>query len=150
MTRTVAVCDRPEEVAAFVARGLWGGTRRFGPSTAIGFATPDAGLVAGVVYHNYDPHAGTIELSGYAARRDWANRAAVALIFGGYPFRHAGCRLLLGRHSERNARVRRIWRALGATEHPIPDLRAEGEAEIVAVLKRDVFLKSRFMRSRHG
>ena len=140
------VFDYHEEVKAFVERGLWDGRRRFDHCTTIGFATAQEGLVAGVVYHNYEPDNGVIELSAYSSRRDRADKHIVSLIFGQYPFLQLGCRLLVARHSEHNLRARRIWAALGANEHPIPELRGPGEAEIIATLRRDVFLNSKFMR----
>ena len=146
MSRAVAIFDYPAETQAFVERGLWGAERQFGACSAIGFATAKEGLVAGFVYHNWEPDARTIELSGYSTRRDWATPKAIALIFGEYPFRQLNCRLLVARHSERNRRVRRIWTALGAKEYLISELRGPGEAEAVAVLDADVFLNSRFMR----
>lgn len=144
----VPVFDYPNEVKDFVAKGLWNDDRHFGEGTTIGFANEKEGLVAGFVYHNYNPHAGTLEVSGYSSRRDWANKSVVALIFGDYPFIQLDCRLLVARHSEHNKRVRRIWTALGATEYLIPELRGEGEAEVIAVLSKDNFIKSKFMRKK--
>ncbi|WP_420012243.1 hypothetical protein [Tateyamaria sp.] len=51
-----------------------------------------------------------------------------------YPFDQIGCRAVVARHSEQNTRVIRIWRALGATQTKIPELRGPNEAEVVAVL----------------
>ncbi|MBO6507982.1 MAG: N-acetyltransferase [Roseibium sp.] len=150
MRTVVAVYDYPDAVKAFVSAGLWGRLRDFGECTSIGYANAEEGLVAGFVFHNYEPEYGSIELSGFSTRRDWATRDVVANIFGGYPFKQLGCRLLIGRHSEHNTRVRRIWKALGAEEVLIPQLRSDDESEAVAILKRDVFLKSRFMRGRNG
>lgn len=137
------VYDFPAETIAFVERGLWGGRRRFGPATAIGFATADEGLVAGFIYHNFEPDTGVIEVSGYSTRRNWCTKPRLARIFD-YPFAQLKCRLVVARHSEHNIRVRRIWAALGATEYLIPELRGEGEAEALAVLHRDVWNRSKF------
>ena len=150
MTPIFPVYEYQAEIKAFVENGLWQSQRQFGECSAIGFANAQEGLVAGFVYHNYEPDSGVIELSGYSTRRDWANKHVVALIFGEYPFIQLRCRLLVARHSEHNTRVRRIWKALGADEYLIPELRGESEAETIAVLKQDVFMKSRFMRAHHG
>ena len=146
---TVPVYDYPAEVKAFVEHGLWGGRRKFGPSTAVGFANQADGLVAGFVYHDYDPDSGVIEISGYSDRRDWTNKDMVRAIFD-YPFEQLGVRLLVARHSEKNTRVRRIWRALGAREYIIDDLWADGEAMAVAVLSRDAWNKTKLKRKSHG
>jgi RimJ/RimL family protein N-acetyltransferase len=135
-----------EPVAAFVAARL-GYARGFGPCRAIGFE--EAGrLVAGVVYHNWSPEGGVIELSAASAHRRWVTRDALRLIFG-YPFDGIGCRMAVARTAEDNRVVRRIWRALGATETAIPDLHAPGQAEIVLTLPAAVWRASKFARP-HG
>lgn len=143
------VFDFPDAVKAFVAAGIFAPRRQFGPSTAIGFANADEGLVAGVVYHNFDPDTGAIELSAYSTRRDWLNRDFLGLIFG-YPFRQLNSRIAVARISEHNTRTRRIWRALGATETLVPDLRGPNEAEVIAVLTHDTWQRSKFCEVKHG
>lgn len=129
------------EVQRFVELGLWGGLRGFGECQVIGFADEN-GLAAGIVYHNYDPDSDVIELSAYSARRDWLTKGRLADVFG-YPFDQLGCRICVARISEHNKRALRIWRSLGASQHPLPDLRGDGEAEVVCLLKRDTF-KAKF------
>ena len=146
----VPVFDHKDQIVRFVEQGLWGGSERFGECSAIGFANEKDGLVAGIVYHNYSPSNGTIELSAYSTCRDWTTRDYIALIFGKYPFLQLGCRIAFARHSEHNKRARRIWKALGADEYVIADFRNDGEAEVLAVLKRDKFLASKFMRNNDG
>lgn len=138
------VWNAPEAVAAFVSHGLWGDQRGFGPCKAVGFADGRE-LVAGVVFHNYDPWGGVIELSGYSSRRNWVNKKRLQSIFQ-YPFDQLGLRACVWRASENNTRTLRILRALGAALTPIPDLRGEGEAEVVALLKRDTWENSKFKR----
>ena len=128
-------------VQRFVELGLWEGRRGFGECQAIGFAD-GRGLAAGVVFHNYDPDANVIELSAYSARRDWLTRGRLIDLFS-YPFDQLGCRIAVARISEHNKRALRIWRSLGASQHPLPDLRSDGEAEVVCLLKRDTF-KAKF------
>jgi len=149
MNAVVPVYDYPVETKAFVERGLWENKRQFGDCVAIGFANAVEGLVAGFVYHNYEPETGVIEVSGYSTRRDWCTKALLKVIFD-YPFNQVGVRLVVARHSEHNKRVRRIWKSIGAKEYVIPDLRADGEAEVVSVLSRNDWMKSRFMRAHHG
>lgn len=140
----IAVWDYPQEIASFVSHGLWGDNRGFGKCQAVGFVDGDE-LVAGVVFHNYDPWSGVIELSAYSKHRKWLNKTNLKAIFG-YPFDQLNCRLCVARISEKNTRTLRIWRAFGAVLTPIPDLRGEGEAEVVAVLHRDTWKNSKFTR----
>ena len=110
MTSIVPTFAYKQETIAFVENGLWAGKRQFGACTALGFANEQEGLVAGFIYHNYDPAAGVIEVSGYSTRRDWCNKRRLKTLFD-YPFNHVGVRLVAARHSEHNTRVRRIWRS---------------------------------------
>ncbi len=118
-----------EQVAAFVAEQL-GFARGFGEYAALGFGDP---LVAGFVFHNWNPEAGTIEVSGASLRRNWATKDVVKAIFA-YPFDQLGCQMVVARHSAGNARVRRIWKSLGADEFVIPRLRGRNEDEAIATL----------------
>lgn len=145
----IPVFDMPDAVKDFVAGGLFSLGRTFGPSTAIGFANEAEGLVAGFVYHNWEPENGTIELSGYSTRRSWVNKERVNIIFG-YPFEQIGCRALVARHSEHNQRVRRIWSALGAEQTLVPELRGPGEAEVISVLTRETWQNSKFNEVKNG
>jgi RimJ/RimL family protein N-acetyltransferase len=141
----IPVYDHVDSVRTFVSKGLWDGKRQFGSSTAIGFANADQGLVAGVVYHNFEPDAGVIEVSAYSARRDWLSRDLLRVIFE-YPFFEIGCRLVVARISEHNTRTLRIWNALGSKQYSIPELRGPNEAEVIATLTRDDWQNSKFMR----
>ena len=143
------VFEYPEAVKAFVAQGIFAPGREFGASTAIGFANADTGLVAGVVYHNYEPSGQVIEVSAYSTRRNWINKSLLRIIFE-YPFDQLGCRMVVARHSEHNKRAIRIWNALGAKQITLPDLRGPNEAEVVALLKADDWHNSKFMRESHG
>lgn len=131
-------------VQAFVERGIFPQGRTFGPCQAIGFER-DGNLVAGFVFHNWEPSTGAIEVSGYSIRRDWVNKKTLKMIFE-YPFEICRCRIVVARHSEKNKRAIRIWNALGAVQTHIPELRGPNEAEVVAVLTRDAWQNSKFMR----
>jgi RimJ/RimL family protein N-acetyltransferase len=127
-----------EDVAAFVARQL-GFSRGFGECAAIGFGTP---LFAGFVYHDWNPEAATIEISAASTRPGWGNKSALKAIFE-YPFDQLGCQLVIARHSVNNSRVRRIWKALGASEYIIPRLRGRYEDEAIATLTVEAWRKRR-------
>ena len=147
--RCIPVYDFQMEVMSFVERGLWAGRRSFGPSKAIGFANEADGLVAGAVFHDYDPDSNVIEVSAFSTKRYWCSRSNLQALFD-YPFRQLGVRLLIARHSETNTRARRIWSALGAEEVLIPELWSEGTAAAIAVLRRDTWLNSKFASKEHG
>lgn len=60
----------------------------FGDSCAIGVASP-SGLIAGVVYHDYQPEFETIQLSMAASSPMWARKENLRALLS-YPFRQLG------------------------------------------------------------
>ena len=136
-----------QPVVDFVARNIPGCERGFGLCQAIGFG--NGSIDAGVVYHNWSPETGVIELSAASTKRDWLTRARLLEIFA-YPFDHIGCRIAVARIGEHNARARRIWRSLGADEFVIPLLRSPQEAEVIYTLTRERWKSGRFMRGTNG
>jgi hypothetical protein len=134
------------QVAGFVASLIPGCARGFGECQAVGFV--DSGkLVAGVVYHNWNPESGVIELSAASVNRAWLTKERLSVIFE-YPF--GFCRMVLTRQSENNARALRIWRSLGGKEYRIPDLRGPGEAEIIFTLSADDWRAGKFKGIAYG
>jgi hypothetical protein len=127
-------------VAEFVAKLIPGCDRGFGECQAIGFVD-DGKLVAGVVYHNWSPESGVIELSAASLNRAWLTKERLGVIFA-YPF--SFCRMVVTRQSERNARALRIWRSLGGKEYRIPDLRGPGEAEVFFTLSAEDWRNGKF------
>ena len=135
-------------VADFVARTVPGCARGFGECQAIGFLE-NGNLVAGVVYHNWHPESGVIELSAASITRKWLTRERLCAIFE-YPFGQIRCRMAVARIGEHNARARRIWRSLGADEYVIPELRSPNEAEVIYTLSADRWRNSKFAGNTHG
>ena len=86
------VYGHDEVVAEFVASLIPTASRGFGNSKAIG-VVEDGRLIAGLVYHNYNPEAGVIEISGrcriMADTRDAEARASLA------PFLQIGCQMVM-------------------------------------------------------
>ncbi len=138
-----AVWDMPQHVEAFVSIGLWGDLRGVGECQAVGYAD-ESGLIGGVLFHNWDAEAGTLELTSFFARHDWLTRGRLREIFG-YPF-GIGCRMAVARTPESNTRARRVWKALGARETRIPDLHRPGQALCILTLSSDDWRASKFMR----
>lgn len=130
-----------EEVARWVAQRIPDCDRGFGECQAFGIIN-DAGFLGGVVFHNWNPECGTIEVSAAAKSPKWARPHIITELFS-YAFGACGCRIVIARQSERNTRARKLWRAFGAKEYVIPDLRADGEAETIFTLKNEDWQKSR-------
>ena len=132
------------EVAGFVSLLLFRDDRGFGNCRAIGSIDADGKLIGGVVYHNYQPEAGTIELSSAATTPRWLNRLVLYAIFA-YPF-EIGCQMALMRVSARNTRLHRQFDALGLRRHPIPRLYGRDEDGIIFTLTDDDWSTWRFKR----
>lgn len=104
-------------------------------------------LCAGVVFHDWNPERGLVELSVAATNRRWLTRQVAQDCFA-YVFSVA--RMAVARNSERNAPASAIWRALGASEYRINDLWGEGEAGIVFTLTQRQWAASKLARGHHG
>jgi len=137
-----AIYGQTERVAAFVAsQPPFDPSRGFGECEAIGFEI-DGHLVAGAVFSNWSPEAGTIEISASATDRRWMTRKSLQRIFG-YVFSQAGCQLCILSVSESNSHMRHIARRLGFTEYLIPRLRGRGEAGAIYTLTAEQWAASR-------
>jgi RimJ/RimL family protein N-acetyltransferase len=127
-----ALIGHTERVHDFVAE-LLNQPRGYGPCEALGFLDADGKLVAGIVYHDYQPEYGRIEITAAALDHGLGTRGRLRLVFS-YPFDQLGCQLVIARMNENNPIPLRIWRALGAEEYRIPRLRGRNVAEILATL----------------
>lgn len=103
--------------------------------------------VAGVVFHDWNPERGLIEVSCAATDRRWMTRAVVREVFR-YAFDAA--RVVTTRTAESNRSVRRIWRALGATEYALAGLWGPDEAMMVYTLTPAQWRTSRLYGGRNG
>jgi RimJ/RimL family protein N-acetyltransferase len=92
------VHEQDHPVARFVAALIpHVGWRGFSNYRAIGVIDDRGELIAGLVYTNWNPMAGTIELSAAAQPgRNWLTRATVRLAFD-YAFEKHGCQMVIMR-----------------------------------------------------
>lgn len=142
-----AIWGETERVCAFVAaQPGFERTLDFGECQALGF-TIGGVLVAGVVFHNWDPVSERIEIAAAATDPRWMTRKSLQRIFG-YVFSDAGCQLCVLQVSEFNDRMRSIARRLGFTEYLIPRMRGRHEALAFYTLTSEQWDKSRIRSSR--
>lgn len=140
------VRDRAEDVARWVGERI-GCNRGFGLCAAMTVGKP---WIAGVVFHNYSPEAGIMEMSACAESPQWLSRPVLWAMHS-YIFDDAQCQMAVMRTSERNTRMRRIGKAYGYREQIIPRLRGRHEAEAVLTLTDCDWRSSRFhVRKEHG
>ena len=98
-------------------------------------------LIAVVIYHNWDPEAGVIEISAAATSKRWLTRKVLHEIFA-YPFERLEYQMVVARVSPNNQTksgrgTTRIFRSFGFDEYRIPRLRGRDEDEIIFTLTDD-------------
>ena len=133
-----------EAVASFVSQLLFGDSRGFGNCRAIGSIDADGKLIGGVTYHDWQPEAGTIELSSAATTPRWLSPVVLDAIFR-YPFA-IGCQMALMRVSARNARLTRQLDALALRRLPIPRLYGRDEDGILYTMTDAAWSTWKFRR----
>ncbi|MFD9897468.1 N-acetyltransferase [Mesorhizobium sp. NPDC059025] len=114
-----------EAVAAWVAEHIPGCARGFENCRALGVLDGEQ-LAAGVVFHNWEPEHGVIELSGASTTQRWLTKPVLWQMFA-YPFLGIGCQLVVMRVSERNEQwngrgLPRLLKAYGFEVTPIARL----------------------------
>lgn len=135
-----------DAIVSFVARQIKGAERGFGNCVVMGVIDGET-LIAGMVFHNFNPDCQTIELSGAATSKRWLTRAVFNEMFS-YAFDQAGCQMLVARHSENNTPLRRMWNAVGANEYLIPRLRGPNEAEAIATYTAEAWREGKTMKGK--
>lgn len=130
-------------VGDFVSRKIWGEPDCFEKYCTMAVLR-DGDLIAGVVYHNWHPKDGVIELST-GGGDGWVARPVLRAMFA-LPFEILGARLVVWRVSEHNVKVRSMARRLGFQETVIPRLRGDNEAECVCTLHADDWANNRMSK----
>lgn len=130
-----------EAVVPFVA-AVAGLRPDFGNCRTLAVVSGDR-LVAGVVFHNWSPESGVIELTAASVDRRWATRGVMNAVFG-YAF--SFCQAAVARTAEDNMTVRKLWKAFGAVEYIIPRLRGRAASDAILVLTDDAWAVSRYRR----
>jgi RimJ/RimL family protein N-acetyltransferase len=120
--------------------------RGFGASRAIGVVNDEGQLIAGIVYHNYDPPAGVMEMSGACLPgANWLTRETLKRIYQ-YPFLHCGCQMVLMRVAAENERLLRLLAAKNFSFIRIPRLRGHDKDAIVCLLTREAWEGNKFCK----
>lgn len=119
--------------------------RGFGPCQAIGVLDGEA-LIGGVVFHNWAPESGVIEMSAFGSSPRWLSRDMIRTVFR-YAFDANGCQLVVWRVGTDNRRTQRLAERLGFIGYPIPRLRGRDADEIIYTLTDDAWRASRYERA---
>ena len=139
---TMAEPELHHALSRFVAHAIGGPDRDFGESVSMGVFHGHK-LIAAVVFHNWEPRAGVIELSAASVSKLWLTRPVFRQMFG-YCFDRAGCQLAVLRVAAGNLPMRRIAKAYGFDEYILPRLRGRDKDEAVLLLTDDKWRNNRF------
>jgi RimJ/RimL family protein N-acetyltransferase len=107
----------------------------FGPCGSLGIFT-DKTLIAGVIFHNWVPANGTIEVSAAADNSKWLSRRVIREIMK-ICFKQHNCQMILSRMDSTNERAIQIYRYLKFVEIPIPNLYGKNKTGIIMCLTCD-------------
>jgi hypothetical protein len=141
-------------VADFVTRSKNASGFRAGFSDknlkAIGIANEDNELIAGIVYFNYKPDCGTIDMSIEALpKQRWLMPTTLAIMFQ-YPFLQCGCQMLTTAALARSRHVLRMLAAMNFKFILVPRLAGRNEDGVLAFLTYEDWIESKFCkRYRH-
>lgn len=107
-------------------------------------------LLCVIVYNNWQPEAGVIEIHGAGLSPRWLTRPVLKAMFA-YPFEQLGCQQVIMRVSERNSRLMRMLTAYGFDHVTIPRLRGRDEGERIFWLTDDAWRANGFHKEHaHG
>ncbi|ESX06788.1 hypothetical protein X769_09075 [Mesorhizobium sp. LSJC268A00] len=139
-----------EAVARFVADMTPGCETGFGKCQAIGVGDDETGeLVAGMVFHDFQPGPGLIQISSASKTPRWLT-ADVRHIMFSYPFDQIGCQMVVLQVSAKNERMVRIAKAFGFTPYLIKRMRGRDEDGYVFTLTEEDWRNGRFTRKTNG
>ncbi len=133
-----------EVVAQFVAQMIPECRERgFGKCRAIGIAD-ETGILGGLVYRNWCPEVGTIEISGAALPgTNWLSRRTIQIMYD-YPFYNCGCQMVIKTTMADNEIVLRIMAAVGFKLHYIERLGGRNRDGVVGTLTVEDWEASRY------
>jgi RimJ/RimL family protein N-acetyltransferase len=136
-----------ETVAAFAANLIPScRSRGFGRCKTIGVLDEEGLIIAGLVYHQYDPDAEIIEISAAALpRRYWLTRETLRRMFE-YPFLQIGCQMVVQRIEASDERQQRMMAAFDYMLIRVPRMMGRDKDGILCLLTYEDWLGNRFNR----
>ena len=103
-------------------------------------------LIAGIVYHNYDPEAEIIEISGAALPGHfWLTRETLKRMFE-YPFLGLNCQMVVQRTPADNERLLSVLARYNYSFVKLPRLFGRDRDGVICCLTREAWQNNKFNR----
>lgn len=116
-------------------------------STAFGIVK-NGDLIAGMVYHNWMPECGTIEMSGAAIDPHWLTAETLRRMYQ-YPYLQLDCQLTYMRVAADNERLLRQLAAFNYTFIRMPRMLGRDRDAVLCQLTREAWEENKFCRRYH-
>lgn len=100
-----------------------------------------------VLFHNWDPGAGVVEITAASDSKRWLTRPVLLELFS-YPFDRLGCQAVVARMAPERP-LARMFTAYGFKRYDLPRLRGRNEGEAVLILGDDDWRSNGFHKE-HG
>ncbi len=138
-----------DAMALWAAEQLWPGQgKSFGNCVCMG-VLDDGKPIACMVYHEFSPETGIIEISGASTDRRWLQRRVLKEMFA-YPFEGVGVQMVVMRVSARRGQrhLHRMLKSYGFKAYHIPRLWGREEDGIIFTLTDDDWRENKFNSSK--
>lgn len=139
-----------DAVEKFISASIWGAPRRMQGETIMASVDGAGTILGAVIFQNYDPENGVIEMSAAAASPRWLTRPVLFDMFT-YAFDQLKCQAVAMRCEADNNRLARIFGAYGFQRYDVPRLRGRDRPESIYVLADDVWRENGYHKEHaHG
>lgn len=132
-------------VGRFVCELIWQKAEAIRDYCSMGVFSRDQ-LVAGTLYHNWQPETGVIELTSASLEKRWLTRPVINAMFE-LPFQRLGCQMVVLRVREDNDNMQGIARSFGFDEYFIPRLGGRDKGEHIFTFTDDQWASSKFRKA---
>jgi orotate phosphoribosyltransferase len=138
-------------IGDFVANLIPHCRRGFGPNIrAMGVIDRVGDLIAGVVWHNWDPDAGVIELSGAAVPgKHWLSRRTLRHMYA-YPFEACDCQMVVQRTPADAEMLLGLLATYGFDFVTVRRLFGRDRDGVICTLTKEAWQANKFNRPRHS
>jgi len=138
------VYGQNEIVAPAVAQLIPHCRRGWGPNVMTIGVVEGGLMIAGIVYHNWEPEAGIIEISAAALPGHyWMTRETLKRMFQ-YPFHHLDCQMVVQRIPADDERQQFMMARFNYTFIPFPRLFGRHRDGVICHLTREAWETNKF------